>query len=910
MYNTVSLEELGRLAAAGDAAAVEAHLAATLPEHHLDPALCHFAGLYYYWRALRAEQDHDADRADACWNMALPHLVYALEDEAYLDRFRDARMQSYALPAGAPVPAGADARAAVYRHVDQQLESVRDAYAAADDKANRERVFRTIDRWRLERLAAPLVRSIGGVTNGRAPATGVVAGPAFARLYDFYDGARAQIEKIPVREMSLDEQIAALLNQRSPVRAGEISPEMKREVGYCFSPLDMAFLYSREKQFGRALEFLRHLFEAGGKGGGPSELAGEAEIIREDARQLAIGIRLAVGTDCIHRDRAEMRQGLAYWAEALKDADVLDARAASVMQHQGGQIRQRMLDTVQQRAMALIQNDRWEDAVEMLEGVVDIIPTEETLAALVNLLHRRAIHVCNTNNDFRQGLHLLRRARLLAPREPIVANTLLQVMARCTHDTMEAGRHREATDACLEMLSLSREIIAAHGDEEATKKMQHLCGGWLLHMLPQLDKEKDEDLLRNSVAALQHVAGGGENVDIDRVQAFRHARQAFELFKTGAYDEAYRDADEALRHAPGEEQIQQLYDAVAERAVDLLCDRGELDRAWDLAQKAFRTRGPQSSGIRRCRARVLLRRLDPQKVCSENPEDIAVLVMLVQNQVPKDPADEAIQQKARKFGAILDPKIQNERKLNRVNQLISARRPREALELLGSLRLEGRDSIWAGHLEALCHYHMGRLDRALEVADRLVADYPLFPFVRKNRGRLLSYAGRFAEAEEDLMAYREADENDYDIVHEIAMNAFRAGNYQDAIANFRLARRHGNDSFQGVMVECMDLMRQGRTGEIPKTLENLSEKRRKDPDLRLSIEWISGTIDDEECLRRAHLKADPKGGTYFWLGLKLRLAGDRARGHALIRRCLELGHTEIYEYEHALAMKNSGQLED
>jgi hypothetical protein len=174
---------------------------------------------------------------------------------------------------------------------------------------------------------------------------------------------------------------------------------------------------------------------------------------------------------------------------------------------------------------------------------------------------------------------------------------------------------------------------------------------------------------------------------------------------------------------------------------------------------------------------------------------------------------------------------------------------------------------------------------------------------------LLSYAGRFDEAESDLMAYCEQSDDDLEASVELAMNAFRAGRMREASAQACAARERGADQLQLVLIEAMSLWQDGRERDVPDLVEHVAARHFEDPKLLPLVEWLAGRRSDAELLEWADDNSDRGGGgACFWLGTKLRLGSETAKGTALIRRSLEISDTGTYEYEHALAMLNGGRL--
>lgn len=907
MKTPCSLFDIHGLIDRGDYDKADGLVTELLARQPHDWANCHFAGVYFFWRALDAERALDAVGAERAWQMSLPHLAFALENTAYLTRFRLARQKAYATNEGISEQRMRMARDQVYNVVESRLMGLAKVYGESNQNEEKARLQQILARWKLERLGARLTQRVGGVPVDSGTVTYVAAGPMYARQYGFYESAQTHISQLKVRERSLADQFLDLIKAKPADASGELTAQVKREAGYCFSQLDMAFLFYSERQNGQALEELKRLAEAGGEtqAAASAGLVGEAAKTRLDARQLAMGIRVAVGSEALHQDGEGAGKALAFWGEALKDAEILDANNSNLLERQGGKIREHIQKMIGDRVAHLSSQNHWDEALSLAEGLARIMPREMALVQLANLLVQRALYCANKQKDHWTAVELLRRTRILRPNDSLIKHYLLTELANCLYDLAERKEYRAVVEKSVDLIGMAQEILAAAPNDAEAHAASRLGAKCIRGLMGALDPKKDEQLVQFAVAALTVSEGGALPVPYDKIEAIRRFHCAYDLAQKGKFIEAFREVDEAIHLDADNELVKRWYPVLASRAVHELCEQGVLDRAGEIADRAHQTVGGDLE-ICRCRARVMVRRLGREKLLSENPEDIATLITMVTNWLGEDQGDTRIQEKARKIGTLLDSALQNERKLNRVQQLMKVHRWREALRLIGELQLEGRDDYLAKYFAAQCQFHLNDLGAALEIADRLVAEYPL-PHARFYRGKLLSCAGRFDAAESDLMAFRESDDKNYESVLELGMNSFRAGRYREAAASARLARENGVDVLQTISIECMYLMQERREREIPAVVAQTADRHKKDEKTVPFLKWLAGELDDEGLMQHAD-RVDAEGGDYFWLGIKARIDGHDARGNALIEKCLARNGTHTYEYEHALAMKNGGRM--
>ena len=161
--------------------------------------------------------------------------------------------------------------------------------------------------------------------------------------------------------------------------------------------------------------------------------------------------------------------------------------------------------------------------------------------------------------------------------------------------------------------------------------------------------------------------GGGGN-SYECLESVRLARRAQERYLGGGIAEAFADINESLRRNPQDEQIKNLYETLASHAVEQLIEQGSLDQAAEIAETARGTL-PGSKTLERCGTRVMVRRLGPDKLVSEDPEEIASLVTLLENWLGEDPRDQELRRQAR-YAAVIDPDLYNEMQFDQVAALM------------------------------------------------------------------------------------------------------------------------------------------------------------------------------------------------------------------------------------------------
>ncbi len=856
------------------------------------PALCHLVSVFHFWRALDAETAGNGSLAAQHWHRMIPHLVYALENSVYMEHLRATREQVYGQEIEVEKLGGA--REDAYRFVEECFKELDQRYAATAQETERLRIQQTLDSWRLEVIAARLVTRLGGIPDGDIPAQCVFAGPMFARRYGFYDHATNYIAALEVREKSLIEELIVLFTALGDGEDQGPTPRVKREVGYCFSHLALPFLYYHERQFGRALEALTQLAQSGNDSA--QEMVGKAAKTRQDARQLSAEIRVAVGSDFLQRGGTLVHEALAFWGDALKDLEILDAQVRSPVRRRKPKAKVKMRELVRQRVQNLASSNHWDEALLLAEGFARVLPEQETLRDLIALLVNRAHHAAVKDNEDAVALDYLRRAKLLAPTDRNIKEHLLNLMAKRVQDLKAKDENRAAAETCMDIYSLSKELIKEHKKDlkqeqmndprsELAERARVAATYWLHELLQKLTGEADQEFARIVFMFLTKMVIDTGDDSYDHLESIRLARRAQERILRGEIVEAFTDIDGSIQRNPKNDQIKDLYETLAAHIIDRLCDQGSVDRAAEIAEKAHRTLSG-SQTIDRCRTRVMLRRLGPEKLLSEDPEEIAGIIAVLESWLGEDANDQELQKRGRRYAAVIDRDLCNETQLDNVQTLMEKGHHRMALELLDNLKLHGMDAARAKYFAVSCYRRLNELDKALVVADELVEELPFEPVCRRARGEVLTLLGRFEQAEDDLSYYRENHIDDYGVVRDLAFNAFRSGRYRDAMRDLQLARENGVNPVEGILCEALCLMQLGRETEIPEIVAQASEQHQKDPWYSQTLLWACDDLSDEQLLALASTNGQTCEAC-FYVGEKARIHGQSVRARELMLRCLK-----------------------
>ncbi|MBL8848653.1 MAG: tetratricopeptide repeat protein [Planctomycetaceae bacterium] len=918
MSNNIRFDEFRRNARSGEHAKAEAALAEALRESCGDPALCHVAGLFHYWRALEAESSGNGKSAEEHWGRAVPYLVYALESDRHMEWIRAEREQTYGQPISREQMQAA--RQSVYAAVDVALTRLQESYGAAIDAEGRQRIQRVRDEWRVELEGASLVRKLGGVPFDQSEGGYVVCGPSYARRCGFFDEAQRHIRGLPVT----NDSVILLLN-RMFGRTDDDEASVKRRAGYCFSVLALPYIYFRYKELDRALDFLDRQIspEQNGASDGAADLLSASTERSRDARQLAIEIRVEVGSSALFQaGEQSVEKALAYWGEAVRDVDVLDRQTTSILLRQGRAIKDRMQSMVQQRLEELLEASDWTVSLFLAERAAQILPDQRSINTLVQLLVRLAVRAHNEQNDSGQAVEYMQRARLLAPDDERLSQQYLTVLVNDAHHLLEAGECRPATDRLMDALGLCQDLLS-HASENRelrdTRRTVISMMNYAFHKLvedPQVNREYLGLLAQMMQRAILTETQSETLTADDRerirseyreIDCLRLFRRAAEHMGQGAYDAAFRDADRALETKPEHDSIKGLYAAAAAHAVEGLCMAGDLDRASEVAEQAYK-RVPDNSEICLARTKVMIRRLGESRILSNDRNLLTDATTIVENWLGDRSDDEAQRQRARRYYCLVDPSLSNEQRLMQANTLFEKEHYEEALRMIAPLQVTGNDRVRLLFIKGLSCRNVGRLDEAVQVFEELVTEYPRLAMGRLLRGRIRSQAGRFKDAEEDLRLYFEHFPEETGLLTDLAINELRAGEFADALADLQTATRHEPPSNLQRLMTLTCLMHLGRRQEMPAVIAQGPQVTRDDEWYGALGDWFRGLRTDEDVHQMATSELR-RGEFLYYLGEKARAEGRLKEAQRLFKERLAIGHYREMERHHAEAILRSGILD-
>jgi tetratricopeptide (TPR) repeat protein len=866
-----------------------------------DPAICHLAGLYHFWRALGAKSDPRADDVPVHLKSAIPHLVYALENKQYLAAFGKARERTFCQAVSEEELT--KARDLAYAQIEERFAAALAAFGENDPPKKREQIQDLLDEWWLEKIAARLVADIDGVPDTAPPEMRLNVGPAFAKLHGFADSARRFVESTS-RQASLEEELLAFFTGGGANR--------RQEIGYCFSHLARPYLYWRQKQYKKALDALQPYY-CGITATSNGDFAGQAAKTRNDARRLSVEIRLERGGDLIRLERT--REGLAFWGEALADVDALDGEAQHLLQRRGDLVRHKMREMVLEHIAGLERLEQYEPAVTLLEEFVRIVPREESLIALVDLLCRLA-NQCAGKDDHVGAADYLKKALLLQPQHPQITRMLMVAGTNAAGLLATTGQPKLSAGRCMDMLALSRQVLSEDPDNATAKQCRENVIQLLTFLLPKLDEEGEQEILRFAVGFVAEATGNAPEGLSAKIEPIRLAHRAQERFGAGDMVEAFDDVAAAVELAPQEEQLRQLYEGLACAAVDRLCDSDRIEAAMHIAERAKKNL-PESTEVERRYTRTIFRRMDLNKLLSSNVEDVAAQLAIIDRLVTLDEKDEAIRQRGETYAAILSKDRWNEIQLSKVRSLLSVdlEGPPLAKALLAGLKLTGRDEVVGLHLSVKIEAFLGDIEAAHKIAVGECERFPSFSIGYHDRAWSNSLLGRCGDAEKDFNLLREFDENDAETLRYLAYNSYRAGLYQDALNDLQLLHQMNDPNLEDFAVQSTCLWHLDRGSEVHAIMEKALKlfdaspsetPRGSSPRL---ISWFRGEISDEELMLAASDDVE-RLEARFYIGEKLRAGGSRAEGNALLRQCAASLLARHFEWEHSTSMLNRGELDD
>ena len=173
---------------------------------------------------------------------------------------------------------------------------------------------------------------------------------------------------------------------------------------------------------------------------------------------------------------------------------------------------------------------------------------------------------------------------------------------------------------------------------------------------------------------------------------------------------------------------------------------------------------------------------------------------------------------------------------------------------------------------------VGDIERALELADEILAAWPDDAGTHLIRGLALMAQGELAAAEEDLLVAYEAYPDDAAILYNLAVIAERRGDYRDGLHYLDEAFARGLDRVDAHLLKAKLLDRLGRRGEARDTLEYYLSRRPGTREVYLALaEWSRAAGDAEGAIAyyEEALKQGRDGPTLAELAATYEATGDR-----------------------------------
>lgn len=173
---------------------------------------------------------------------------------------------------------------------------------------------------------------------------------------------------------------------------------------------------------------------------------------------------------------------------------------------------------------------------------------------------------------------------------------------------------------------------------------------------------------------------------------------------------------------------------------------------------------------------------------------------------------------------------------------------------------------------------VGDYERALELADDILATWPDDAATRLIRGLALMARGEFGAAERDLLAAREAYPDDIAVLYNLAVIAERRGDYRNGLHYLDEAFARGLDRDNAHLLKAKLLDHLGRGEEARDTLEYYLTRRPGTREIYLALaEWsrAAGDADKAIAYYEEALKYGRDGPTLAELAATYEAAGDR-----------------------------------
>ncbi len=173
---------------------------------------------------------------------------------------------------------------------------------------------------------------------------------------------------------------------------------------------------------------------------------------------------------------------------------------------------------------------------------------------------------------------------------------------------------------------------------------------------------------------------------------------------------------------------------------------------------------------------------------------------------------------------------------------------------------------------------VGDYERALELADDILATWPDDAATRLIRGLALMARGEFEAAERDLRAAREAYPDDIAVLYNLAVIAERRGDYRNGLHYLDEAFARGLDRDNAHLLKAKLLDHLGRGGEARDTLEYYLTRRPGTREMYLARaegSRAAGDADKASAYDEEAWKYGRDGPTLAELAATYEAAGDR-----------------------------------
>jgi tetratricopeptide (TPR) repeat protein len=175
---------------------------------------------------------------------------------------------------------------------------------------------------------------------------------------------------------------------------------------------------------------------------------------------------------------------------------------------------------------------------------------------------------------------------------------------------------------------------------------------------------------------------------------------------------------------------------------------------------------------------------------------------------------------------------------------------------------------------------VGDYERAITLADEILAEYPGDEATHLIRGLARVGRGEFEAAERDLIVAREAYPDDTSVLYNLAVIYQRRGDNREALLYLDEALARGLIKTEAYLLKAKILDELGRRAEARETLEHYLTKRPGTRDVYLTLaQWARAESDNEQAIAyyEEALKHQRDGATLAELAATYEAAGARER---------------------------------